>query len=207
MSIIEAHKTLDKATKKILKLFPDNLDNVAPPVITIQSKGRKNALGWFGQDRWGNLDKSFHEINISAEHLNRDFLEVIETLIHELVHYVNHVRFIRGQNDKPDCSSSQYHNKIFKNTCEEIGLNCEKMGRFGWASTSLTEELEARVDKFFRGEDRHAFSISRVSGSAAAAAKAPTKMKKWTCACGVNIRAAVDLDIKCNECGEDFWRA
>ena len=203
MSLKQAHKTLDKACIKLLKLFKDDLSDVPLPVITIQSKGRKNAYGWFGRDRWGTDNGCLHEINISAEHLHRDFYDVIKTLVHELVHFVNHIRYSRGQNSKPDCSSSQYHNKLFKETCEEVGLNCEKMGRRGWASTSLTEELQKKIDKYFSGEDRHAFSLFRLEGGLAA--KAPTKMKKWTCTCGTNIRAAVQLDIKCNECNEDFW--
>src|SRR5438132_560721 len=58
------------------------------PVITIQSKGRRNALGWHWKDKWQNgTPGKLTEINISAEHLDRPAEDIAETMLHEMVHY------------------------------------------------------------------------------------------------------------------------
>src|SRR5690349_14755961 len=65
-------------------------------VITIQSKGRRAALGWFSARRWENQDRQhLPEINISAESLQRHVLDIAEVLLHEMVHYANAVAGIR----------------------------------------------------------------------------------------------------------------
>ena len=199
MSIRPLIETLETSFDKLAKqLF--SKEELPSPVITLQTHGRRNAYGWFARDMWiKGKDETLPEINISAEYLNRGVFEVIETLVHEMVHYVNHLRFSRGDNKKRDCNSSQYHNKIFKKTCEEIGLNCEKMGRYGWADTSLTKELKTKIEELKLNTE--AFFLARRMSSVS---KQPTKMKKWSCQCGINIRAAVSLDIRCNACGYDF---
>src|SRR5208282_3657350 len=95
--------------------------NMPLPVITIQYRGRKNALGWFSDHRWGNSQQdALPEINICAETLARSVQDIAETLLHEMVHYANALEGIN------DCTIRQYHNGEFKRGCEEIGLVCEK---------------------------------------------------------------------------------
>ncbi len=169
--------------------------------ITVQSKGRKSdILGWFTVDKvWRNnffgQDKikiARHEINLSAEHLNRSLEEIVGTVIHEMVHYKNLIDGVK------DTSSGQYHNKKFLIAAESVGLVVEK-GKRGFAYTSLSEDLKKWVDEQNFYSDAFRFFRMMVENTT----KAKTKMKKWECGCTI-IRCAVDLKAKCLACGEKF---
>ena len=172
-------------------------DKLPKPVITIQAAGRRKAYGWFCSKAWSSETSPLPEINLCAEHLSRSVLCATETLVHEMVHLANWSQGVR------DCNASQYHNKQFKTGCERIGLNCEKLGRFGWAKTSLSTVLcETIRDRV--APDGEAFALFRYG--AGERPKAPTKMLKWSCGC-TNIRAAVEVQAECYGCGERFHRA
>ena len=113
-------------------------------IITIQEAGRKNAYGWFGESFWkdGICEQGVCEINLSAEYMGRDPYAILETLIHEMAHLKNAINGIR------DCTSGQYHNKKFKTTAEEFGLNVKRSGNKGWAFTSLGEAAREAIDQF-----------------------------------------------------------
>src|SRR5262249_5394965 len=98
------------------------------PVITIQTRGRRrNVLGWYAHRRWQNGEpEGVSEINLCAEYLAREVPDVAEVLLHEMCHYANALDGIE------DCSHNQYHRKSFKTRCDTIGLDCEKMGGYGW---------------------------------------------------------------------------
>ena len=139
------------------KLCNNELDKV--PVITIQSKGRRSAYGWFWDCTWKNGadDQLRPEINIAAEYLSRSASNIMETLIHELAHMINAKRGAK------DCNAAQYHNKKFKSTAEELGLTCEKMGAYGYAKTGLGERAKAIVDQFIENNNCAVFdSFNRV---------------------------------------------
>lgn len=126
------------------------------PVINVGAAGRRQALGWFYGESWENKDGTVqHEINISAEYLSRKPDDVLETMIHEIVHMVNRVAGVK------DCSAgSQYHNKHFKNKAEELGLEVTKSGYRGWAWTKLGEGAKAAIKAL--PFDKQVFSIKRV---------------------------------------------
>ena len=131
------------------KLFDSCIDT--RPIITIQSKGRKNAYGWFWAGKWTDGDDNRCEINISAEELARTAMSIFETLIHEMVHQYN------WQQSISDCSDNGYHNKHFKVTCEDVSLECEKMQNYGWAKTSLGEKASTVVNEFIEQNDCKVF--------------------------------------------------
>jgi len=141
------------------KLAAGQLD--VTPVITIQSKGRRSAYGWFWDCTWKNGDEAARpEINIAAEHLSRSARNIFETLIHEMAHMINAKKGIK------DCNTAQYHNKRFKITAEEIGLTVEKMGAYGYAKTALGERAMAVVDEFIASNDCSVFdTFNRVDHS------------------------------------------
>ncbi len=186
------------------------------PVITVQTRGRRNALGWFWKDKWQERDteKRIPELNICAEHLQADLYDIANTLLHEMCHYANFLRGIK------DCSSNQYHNRKFRRECNDIGLICKETGRHGWADTELTPELRQLVDdigfcedafRIFRGE-KDAVEEGGVQGEETgngAAGKKKQKLAKWSCSCPINLRVAAgrNLDATCNVCMFDFERA
>ena len=73
-------------------------NTLSRPTITIQSTPK--AYGQFSirDDTWISKKGATHEINIGAGTLARPIEEVCATLLHEMVHYFNHVQGIQ------DCS-------------------------------------------------------------------------------------------------------
>ncbi len=173
------------------RLFSGGLGDV---VITIQSRGRKQALGWFWAGRWkNNRTEPVHEINISAEFLKTD---PIGTLVHEMVHANNQARGVK------DCSRN-YHNKKFKEEAERCGLVITQNAKVGYGMTATGPELQRVIDLEFKLQ-ASAFDVVRLSDEGKP--KAPTKMKKWVCPCGVIVRCAVELNAECKDCGGQFAR-
>jgi len=163
------------------------------PVITIQSKGRRNALGWHWKDKWQNAEPDkIAEINVSAEYLGRPVEEIAETMLHEMVHHANNLDGIS------DCTIRQYHNQNFRKRCCAIGLTCEKHASRGWATTSLSDDLKTKVQAVNINAD--AFTLFRTTPKAE---KNEAKMKKWGCTC-TTVRAAVQVEATCKKCGLEF---
>lgn len=136
---VELTQELYRAFDYFNKRFADG--ELPKAVITIQEAGRKNALGWFGNGFWKDdvASVSVPEINISAEHLDRDAFGILETLLHEMAHLKNAVNDIR------DCTSGQYHNKHFKKAAEEFGLIVKRTCSRGYAFTKLGSEAEEAI--------------------------------------------------------------
>lgn len=86
------------------KYFESALQRVA---ITIQST--PTAHGHFTPwNSWEDSGELLKEINLGAESLKCPVVEVIATLLHEMVHYYCHVNGI-----KDTSRSGTYHNKKF----------------------------------------------------------------------------------------------
>ncbi len=69
------------------KLFDNGLEK---PVITVQLDGKNKTYGWFTCGKvWKENDKDngAHEINITAQYLNRPVKQIASTMIHEMCHY------------------------------------------------------------------------------------------------------------------------
>ena len=116
--IAELNKAFDGFNKE---LFSKELPR---PVITIMTRGRRKAYGWFAENRWQLTDSTDikHEINIAAEVLDRkdEGHHIGVTLLHEMVHLYNKV------NNVLDVSPNGYHKKKdFGIAAEEHGLECE----------------------------------------------------------------------------------
>ena len=193
-SIIPALRELERA---FIAFAPRVKREMPLPVITIQSKGRRNALAWFWKDRWqetGTASTKLPEINMCAEFLSRSRRETLVTLAHEMCHLANQLDGIR------DCSANQYHNKHFLERCRSIGLSCEKMGPHGWARTTLegsSADMIAAIDAV--NIDEGAFAIFRPDNTNAQ--RPGSRMKRWTCGCSI-IRAAVEIDMMCMRCNK-----
>lgn len=172
------------------ELFGGGLDSNV--VITIQSRGRKSALGWHWAGKWKNGDKtSIAEINLSAEELKTG--DPYEVLIHEMAHHLNHQKGIK------DVSRGQYHNKRFKEAAESAGLEVKRVGNVGFGITELGELAKEKLLKF--KPQKEVFALLRLHEFS----RLPTKLKKWSCACGINLRVArPDFDATCNHCGTRF---
>lgn len=181
------------------------------PTITIQS-----TVGAYGhvsvQKVWHNNDTATHELNLSADYLNRPIENTVATLIHEASH------LYALQNDIKDTSNrGVYHNKNFKKIAEEMGhLHIEKHDKYGWTITEPTEDtLDFIISYGFediqlvRGSQ---FSFTGIGGSKAGNGGAvppktrkPSSTRKYICpCCGNSFRATKELNVMCMDCNEQF---
>jgi len=162
--------TIEGITRELHKAFEifnkHYFGNTLPmTAITIQSSSHlRHAMGWCTTkpvwgDRKGKVQ--MYEINISAEYLDLDFFETMDTLLHEMIHLFHKVHGI-----KDTSRNNTYHNKHFKNKALELGFEYESNKpdpQHGWTYARLGQKAIERIAKF--DIDRSKFVIAR-KGSA-----------------------------------------
>lgn len=175
-------------------------------IITIQSKGKTNALAWFTPSKvWEDGAEGKHEINITAESLKRDYIDIMRSLHHEMIHLYCHVNEIKDVS-----RGNAYHNTKFKRASEEHGFEYKEDAydkKVGWSFSSLTEETKERIFKF--DVDQSVFKISRADMNLLGEDKPKKKSNiiKWTCGCGQIVRTSKDgLRMLCLDCETMFMK-
>lgn len=212
MSNIEnATKELHVAFKELNRTFFN--DELVEPAITIQTSGKRLAMGWCSAvEVWWDKEgiKKRYELNISAEYLNVDFMETMDTMMHEMVHLYNGLHGIQDTS-----RNGTYHNKRFKHECERRGFEFDQEGpdkRYGWAYPKLTERakkiismLNIRTDAFVIARKRAA-EISEEESEDSQTGRSRKKSFKWFCpSCGDTVRSTKEeVYLKCGKCDKDF---
>jgi len=141
-------------------------DKFVNVMICVMNSGRREALGWHRKDSWVDSEGKTHtELNICADYLDRDVEEILETLLHETAHLKNSIAGIS------DCTSTQYHNKKFKNSAESLGLVVEKMGNKGYALTKLGDEAKKAITALKPNREVYRFNRLSSKGSGKTASK------------------------------------
>lgn len=177
------------------KLFGGELDK---PVITVQADEKNRAYGWFTLKKvWKETDEDegTHEINISAQFLNRPVKRIAETMIHEMCHQYASVNGIQ------DCSrSGTYHNKLFKRIAETHGLTVECVKQIGWSHTELTEDSARLIEVFIADNpETLIYRTPIVKGSRIST----SSTRKYICpVCGQSVRATKVVNIICADCNQ-----
>lgn len=182
------------------KLFDGKL---SPVVITVSPDITKGAYGWFTTAKvWktsdmddkikqGNFANGYHEINLCAEHLARPIAEVVETLLHEMVHQYN---FEQGVKDTS--RNGWYHNEAYRKAAEAHGLTVTKSAKYGWCETKLTEDLAKWAEDNFTK-----FDLQRRVLEKAKRKTVKSHSIKYTCpCCGNSVRATKAVNIRCADC-------
>lgn len=131
-----------------------------------------------------------HEITFNTKHLKRPTAELLETLLHELLHEWQELH------GKP--STSDYHNVEFRRKAREFGFVVHGRGHHEAVVPGPFTELLARY-----GVDPS--SVLQIPPEPTRTPGA-SKMKKWSCRC-TNVRCAVELRARCLNCGAAFQRA
>ncbi len=117
----ELYESLQTAYEHFNKeLFGSHLVKV---IFTVQRQ--KGVMGYFAPERWGNLKGvKCHEIAINPSYIaNARLIEVMQTLVHEMVHCWQHCFGNPGR--------TYYHNKEWANKMIEIGLMPSSTGEPG----------------------------------------------------------------------------
>jgi len=155
------------------------------PVIVID-KLRREVDGCFrlGRSGFGTKDT----ISINEIYLNRDFVELLGTVLHEMIHEWQQYY---GKSSK----SRWYHNKEYRNKAHECGLVVDEYGRdidYTHVFYDTLSKYGVNIPSLPQKQDKF-----RRNGS---------KLKKWSCSCRppINIRCAVRLDATCNRCHSKF---
>lgn len=167
------------------------------PVITVQRDERNKTCGWWSVKKvWreNTDDEGEHELNITAQELNRPAKDIAETMTHEMCHQYASLHNFQ------DCSrGGTYHNKLFRKIAETHGLNVECVKTHGWANTSLTPTTAELIDKFVTNNPETVIYRSPVI-------KGQTKSsstRKYVCpVCGQSVRATKEIRIICADCNE-----
>ena len=172
---------LEAAASALYALFPDG---TAAPAVKL-SVGFPKGRGGRGAKPIGecwakhcSLDGQTAHIFISPELTEPK--KVLATLLHELVHAI--VGHAAG------------HRKPFSRMAVHVGL----LGP--WTATTASEGLLARFDEMLEalGEYPHVgLVVTQVK-------KQTTRMRLWSCACGVKLRAAKKINVKCLDCQVRF---
>lgn len=163
-------------------------------VITLQSDPKANALGWFTRWKaWQAGEERSHEINISANFLDRLPIEKAETMLHEMCHQ------FAAENNKKDCSrGGTYHNKVYKEIGESHGLEVSKSTKGGFNVTALTENSKELITPYLNGfELLKRIEPLKLSGTTT------SSTRKYICpTCGMTVRATKKVNIICGDCEE-----
>ena len=145
-------------------------------------------------------------LNLNPVHLARPVYEVLSTLLHELAHAWQHEH---GTPSKPP-----HHNREFRERCEAFGIPTDKGGHdLGVRHGTPFEDYCRRHGITFPPPPGAPGPAADVSGQPGPSPLLPvpparpkgSKMKKWTCPCGVNVRVAIaNFQATCNKCGGPF---
>lgn len=204
MAIVNTETAITELYKAFNKLNETFYNNELPQVmICIFETAKKNAYGWFTPSKvWSDVEKTMemHEIAMSAEYMNRDWITVMQTLHHEMIHLYCHTN-----NIKDTSRNNRYHNKKFKEACEAHGLTFnikEPDKRIGWSQTVLAEETKRIIAEDF-GLNPEAFKFARAIRPKADAK--PRNRSKYVCEnCDYSLRGKGGLSINCSDCKNDL---
>lgn len=177
------------------KQFNNELEQV---VITVQTDEKSRVSGWFSVAKvWKENaeDKGAHEINITAQFLNRPLISTAETMLHEMCHL-----YASQKGLKDTSRSGIYHNKLFKEICENHGLDCESVQTFGWSYTTIKSDFRKVVEGFLNTLDESV--IYRQAPCKGGKVKT-SSTRKYVCPfCGASVRATKEVRIACVDCDE-----
>ncbi len=172
------------------------------PIITVQSKP-----GTYGHCTtakvWRRSDEATYELNISAEALNYPLEDLIDTMLHEMVHL-----YCREHDIKEVSRGGKYHNGTFKRIAEAHGLTCFNAGQYGWNTKPGDNLVEYALSKGWNeiriGRNTLTLSLGApVTGGQPLRleGKRPSSTRKYICPrCGNSCRATKDLNLICGDC-------
>lgn len=130
------------------------------------------------------------EIAINARYLTRELWEILGTLLHELLH--------AWQEEHGTPSKRNHHNAEFQAKARELGLIVDRCGLTGYTASSPFKALLREC-----GVRAPAHEVVAPK----ARPRGESKMKKWTCGCGTNVRVAIaDFRARCLKCQREFKR-
>lgn len=141
-----------------------------------------------------------HEIKLNAVHLARPVAEVLSTILHEQLHQWER-QWGRRRKGGRKGGANGYHTQEFRAMAKRFGLIVNERGHhLGIEPGPFTRLLaQYNIDMGTLPSppgEMSSLSVKRPHGD--------SKLKKWSCACPVNVRCAVALRARCLRCGAFF---
>lgn len=165
------------------------------PVISIQSRGKLNAFGWCTLNQVWKGKQDYYEINLSAEFMDRSINEIVETLLHEMVHLDNIYKEIKDTSRK-----GNYHNKRFSETALKAGLGVSFDTKNGWAYTFLSPPMIEWLSE--QKINSECFTIAREDIPAKTTGERAKTIKYKCKKCGIQVKSTDEVNIICEDCDE-----
>lgn len=184
------------------------------PIITVQSSPRSYGHCTV-RKVWKREEEDYtYELNISAEYTDREVEEILDTMLHEMIH-IYHL-----ENGIQDVSrGGLYHNNKFKAMCDKIGLKAFHTDKYGWNTTGEGNEMliEYALSIGFYGFEiarqtptvPSGFALPPVGGAPLPPSgdKKPSSTRKYQCPkCKNSFRATKDINVICGDCLLPFFK-
>lgn len=192
-------QTTDELHNIFQKINESIFQGILPlPAITIQSRGKRNALGWCTNiPVWVDSEQkdTRYEINICAENTNLIILDIAEIMLHEMVHYYASLNGIQDTSRK-----GTFHNKKYKELAEKYGLEVTHSKKYGYAETKLNPDTKKLFESF--GFTQEAFLHSRIAVNENNITKKSGSIKHVCPVCGNKARTTKEFPLVCGGCNE-----
>lgn len=193
-----------------VRLFKPVFGELLPPVmLSLNDNHKNNYLGYYAFDRY--IDENgtiLSLINITPEHLNRSFIKVMSTLVHEMCHHYQYNFGIKKGRRSP------YHNLEYARIMERVGLICSNTGQIGGKQTGIQmthyilekgkfEKLTLRAPQSLKAPFTLNKNVFRREDSDQRddKIKAQKQKIKYECPlCNIKVWGKPNLEIRCIPC-------
>jgi SprT-like family protein len=155
------------------------------PLISFE-ESRREVLGYFISRR--NEQGHKFNVNLNQKYLGQPEAEVLETLLHELIHLFQHVKGTEGKGN--------YHNRNFVEKAASVGLQVAV--RRGCHIGSPTEPFISLLK-------RHGvnFEPREISVETPQPKQRQPRLRRWSCNCK-SVWCGGSLNATCGECRQAF---
>lgn len=189
-------------------------DALPLPIITVQSK--PGSWGHATTHKvWTSKDERRYELNISAECVGASVEQIVDTLLHEMVHI-----YCRENDIQEVSRGGSYHNGTFKALAESHGCYCVKTEKYGWNTEPDDRLIEYTLSKDWTeiriGRNPLYGLLSLLNGETSGdtestpaggekpeikPGKKPSSTRKYQCpCCGMSVRATKEVRVLCMDC-------
>lgn len=192
MQLYELEKRM---TMNIKALAKDHDIDMTRIYVNIQTG--KGMMGFYRQESWRNgTDGNYHELALNPEHFNEP-LEVIDTMMHELVHI-----YCDQKGIKDTSRQGYYHNQRFKKVAEEWGLKCIPTQN-GWnTSAKDNREFLEKINSTLPYPLTWDMMYRRPESAKRSATTGAKRKHTYICpGCNLEIKHKDIIFIRCLKCG------
>ena len=180
-------------------------DNQLPEIVfIINYRKNQSNLGYFHPTKLKQGDKLMSIISLNPDRFDRENIEIIATLVHEMCH-VWHFYCCEKK-----LKSNGYHDRLWGQKMESIGLTPSNTGEPGGKKTGRNihhiieknGQFEIKAKQFI-AKHNNIFLFQGIANLKEKSVANRNKIK-YTCSCGIKLYSQPDLEAICKKCNTDF---